>query len=240
MPIRAVLWDVDDTLFDYSGAERAGALAYFEAEGLLTAYGGAERALGLWREVMEINYHRFLAGELTFQEQRRERVRAFLGKPLDDLVADAWFDGYRARYEDSGWAAFPDVLPALDALTPGYRHGVLSNSSTTHQDDKLRRIGLRDRFEVLLCSDELGYAKPAPEAFLAACEALGLLPGEVAYVGDRPDLDARGADSAGLYGVWLDRRGTGNGLGLRRITGLGQLPAALCGGTRFGAPSSIG
>jgi putative hydrolase of the HAD superfamily len=239
--IRAVLWDVDDTLFDYSGAERAGALMYFQAEGLLPALGGAERALRLWREVMEIHYARFLAGELTFQEQRRERARAFLGRPLDDAEADAWFDGYRVHYEGADWSAFPDVLPALDALTPGYRHGVLSNSSALQQEPKLRTIGLGDRFECLLCSAELGHAKPAPEAFLAACGVLGLPPQEVAYVGDQPDTDARGADAAGLLGVWLDRTGCGAGApDVRRITGLGQLAAMLSGVTRFGAPSPIG
>jgi putative hydrolase of the HAD superfamily len=241
MPIRAVLWDIDDTLFDYSGAERTGALRYFEAEGLLRAYESAEQALGHWRAVMEIHYDRFLAGELTFPEQRRERVRAFLGRPLADAEADAWFEGYRVHYEGADWSAFPDVVPALDALTPAYRHGVLSNSSVLQQDPKLRALGLRDRFEVLLCSAELGHAKPAPEAFLAACDARRLPPREVAYIGDKPDIDARGADEAGLTGIWLDRARTGAGLpGLRMITGLGQLPALLAGDTRFGAPSRIG
>lgn len=132
-------------------------------------------------------------------------------------------------------------MPALDALTAGYRHGVLSNSSSAVQHRKLRRLGLRDRFECLLCSEELGHAKPAPEAFLAACDALGLPPHEVAYVGDKPDVDARGAEAAGLFGVWLDRAGDGVAApDLRRITALGQLPALLADHTRFGAPSPIG
>jgi putative hydrolase of the HAD superfamily len=242
VPIRAVLWDIDDTIFDYTGAERDGALAHFEAEGLLSAYGGSEQALGLWREVMEFHYDRFLAGELTFAEQRRERARDFLGRrSMDDAEADAWFAGYRAHFEASAATAFPDVLPALNTLTPAYRHGVLSNSSVAQQEPKLRRLGLRDRFECLLCSDELGHAKPAPEAFLAACDALGLPPREVAYVGDKPDTDARGADAAGLFGVWLDRAGrTPAPPDLRRITDLGQLPGLLTADTRFGAPSPIG
>ncbi|THA62050.1 HAD family hydrolase, partial [Streptomyces sp. A0642] len=34
MPIRAVLWDIDDTIFDYSGADRIGMRKHLEAEGL--------------------------------------------------------------------------------------------------------------------------------------------------------------------------------------------------------------
>jgi putative hydrolase of the HAD superfamily len=231
MPIRAVLWDVDDTLFDYIGSDRAGALAHIQAEGLLSRYGPAERALERWRAVMERQFARFLAGELGFLEHRRERARAFLGRPLSDEEADAWFARYIALYEKA-WRLFPDAVPALDALTPGYRHGVLSNSSAANQDRKLRRLGIRDRLEVLLCADALGCAKPAPEAFLAGCEALGLPPREVAYVGDRWDTDARGADEAGLRGIWLDRRGVGaegeegpwaEGRGVRRIGALSEL-----------------
>ncbi|MDX2703738.1 HAD family hydrolase [Streptomyces sp. PA03-6a] len=239
MPIRAVLWDIDDTIFDYSGAERAGALRHLEAEGLLGAFGGEERALRTWREVMEAHYTRFLTGELTFAEHRRERVRALLGPAVGDAAADAWFAAYYVHFE-AAWAVFPDVVPALEALTPGYRHGLLSNSSTAHQERKLTRLGLRDRFECLVCSQELGHAKPAPEAFLGACQALGLPPAEVAYVGDKADTDARGADAAGLYGVWLDRTGSVTAPDLRRITGLAELPALLAADTRFGAPSPIG
>ncbi|MFD8074438.1 HAD family hydrolase [Streptomyces sp. NPDC059718] len=239
MPIRAVLWDIDDTIFDYSGAERAGALRHLEAEGLLGAFGGEERALRTWREVMETHYARFLTGELTFTEHRRERVRALLGPTVGDAAADAWFAAYYVHFE-AAWAVFPDVVPALEALTPGYRHGLLSNSSTAHQERKLARLGLRDRFECLVCSQELGHAKPAPAAFLGACRALGLPPAEVAYVGDKADTDARGADAAGLYGVWLDRTGSVTAPDLRRITGLAELPALLAADTRFGAPSPIG
>ncbi|WP_432094297.1 HAD family hydrolase [Streptomyces sp. bgisy100] len=239
MAIRAVLWDIDDTLFDYTGSDRTGVLRHLAAEGLLTARESEEDALRLWGEAMESAFGRFLAGELGFPEHRRERARGFLGEPLSDDEADAWFGRYIAHYE-AAWTLFPDTLPALDALADGYRHGVLSNSSLPNQDRKLRILGLRDRFEVLLCADELGCAKPAAEAFLAGCDALGLPPEQVAYVGDRADVDARGATEAGLLGIWLDRADTGDASGLPRITGLAQLPALLRGDTRFGAPSTIG
>lgn len=227
MAIRAVLWDVDDTLFDYTGSDRTGALRHIEAERLLPRYASADAALARWRAVMEEQFARFLAGELGFLEHRRERVRGFLGAHLPDDEADAWFGRYVAFYEQA-WALFPDAVPTLDALTPGFRQGALSNSSTANQERKLRRLGIRDRLEVLLCADELGHAKPAPEAFRAGCAALGLPPGEVAYVGDRYDIDACAADEAGLHGVWLDRSGAGGGSAYaRRITGLGELPGLL-------------
>lgn len=159
---------------------------------------------------------------------------------MTDPQADAWFDRYVEHYK-AAWALFPDVLPVLDALAGTHRHGVLSNSSAANQDPKLRHLGLRDRFEVLVCAAELGVSKPDAAAFLAACEALALPPGQVAYVGDQPEIDARGARDAGLTAVWLDREG-GRGPGpegVHRIEGLDRLPELLAADTRFGARSGI-
>jgi putative hydrolase of the HAD superfamily len=225
--IEAVLWDVDDTLFDHSGAERIAALRYFAAQGLDTD----ETALRRWREITDEEYARFTAGELTFAGQRRERVRRLLERELSDAEADAWFGRYLEVFE-AAWSAFPDVEGVFEVLAaPPYRHGILSNSTTAVQERKLTMLGLRHRFEFVVCSDDLGCSKPDPRAFLQACSALGLPPEHVAYVGDRLDLDALGAQAAGLTGIWLDRTGAGASVpeGIHRITGLAQLPGVLRG-----------
>jgi putative hydrolase of the HAD superfamily len=224
--VLGVLWGIDDTLFDYSGAERAGILEYLAALGLLDAFSSADEAHALWNVDMETAYERFLAGELGFEEQRRVRVAAFLGR-IGRAAADpdAWFAGYLAAFTRHR-RVFDDVIPALDALS-GYRHGLLSNSSSRYQEDKLAAIGLRGRFVSLVCSDEIGHAKPAPEAFLAGCSALGLPPDQVVYVGDKLTTDAHGALAAGLRAVWLDRGGVGGGADVPRVRTLADLPELL-------------
>ncbi|MBT2509586.1 HAD family hydrolase [Streptomyces sp. ISL-98] len=239
MPINAVVWDIDDTIFDYSTADRVGMRDHLRAEGLADGYATVDHALARWREITELHWASFASGETTFEGQRRDRVRSFLGVPLSDDAADDWFGRYVAHFE-AAWKLFPDTVPVLDVLAEDYRHAVLSNSSVHNQDRKLRVLGVRDRFEALLCAAELGVSKPAAEAFHAACDALGLPPHEVAYVGDQPDIDAGGADAAGLAGIWLDRGGLGGRPDLVRITGLEQLPGLLRGDTRFGAPSTFG
>ncbi|GAA2279934.1 hydrolase [Streptomyces ruber] len=244
MDIRAVLWDVDDTLFDYTTADRAGMRGHLAAEGLLDGYGTVEEALARWRRVTDEQWARFAARETTFEGQRRDRVRVFLGEPaLTDAEADAWFQRYIGHYEGA-WAVFPDVLPVLEALAGSHRHAVLSNSSLLVQDRKLRVLGLRDRFEAVLCAADIGFSKPDARAFHTACEALDLPPHQVAYVGDHPEIDGRGAAGAGLLSVWIDRTGpyaaVDPPVGPRRITSLAELPAILGADTRFGAPSTFG
>ncbi|MGW7609253.1 HAD family hydrolase [Streptomyces sp. NPDC054766] len=244
MGIDAVVWDIDDTLFDYTAADRAGMRDHLAAEGLLDGRTTVEQALTRWREVTDAQWARFSAGETDWPGQRRERVRVFLGEPLSDTEADAWFDRYITHYE-CAWSLFPDVLPALDALGASHRHAVLSNSSLLVQDRKLRVLGVHDRFEAILCAAELGVSKPAAAAFHAACDALGLPPHRVAYVGDHPEIDGRGAADAGLLSVWIDRDGTHAAgavgrTGPHRIGSLAELPAVLGADTRFGAWSTFG
>ncbi|WP_406515119.1 HAD family hydrolase [Streptomyces sp. NBC_00873] len=239
MPIRAVLWDIDDTIFDYTGADRVGMRKHLEQEGLPDEYGSAEEALVAWRAITDTHWARFAAGETDFQGQRRDRVREFLSRALTDAEADDWFARHVAHYE-AAWSLFPDAVPALDLLANHYRHAVLSNSSIHNQDRKLRTLGVRERFEAVVCAVELGVSKPEAGAFHAACEALGLEPQDVVYVGDHPDIDAAGAVAAGLKGIWLDRGGRGGRPELERITGLDELPGLLADDTRFGAPDTFG
>ncbi|MGW6263207.1 HAD family hydrolase, partial [Streptomyces sp. NPDC055085] len=212
--------------------------------GLLDGYTSVEQALARWREITDAQWARFSAGETDWQGQRRDRVRVFLGERLSDADADAWFDRYVTHYE-SAWALFPDVLPVLDSLVGSHRHAVLSNSSLLVQDRKLRVLGVHDRFESILCAAELGVSKPAAAAFHAACDALRLPPHRVAYVGDHPEIDGRGAAEAGLLSVWIDRDGAhsaadGPPTGPHRIASLAELPSLLGADTRFGASSTFG
>ncbi|GAA5194308.1 HAD family hydrolase [Rugosimonospora acidiphila] len=228
MTIRAVLWDVDDTLFDYTGADRVGIRNHLAAEGLTELFPSVDHALRHWRAQTDLHWARFAARDTDFQGQRRARVRGFLGADLDNAEADSWFERYVAHFE-AGWALFPDSLAALDWLAGDYRQAVLSNSSLAYQERKLGILGVRQYFEAVLCSAELGASKPEAAAFHGACDALNLDPSEVLYVGNDPDLDAAGAVAAGLVGIWLDRDGVAGRPGLPRITDLGQLPAHLNG-----------
>jgi HAD superfamily hydrolase (TIGR01549 family) len=99
---------------------------------------------------------------------------------------------------------YPDVLPALDALkAAGYRVAIIANQPA-ERTAELRALGVRP--EVMAMSDEIGVAKPDAAFFTRALELMGdPAPGDVAYVGDRPDNDVRPAAAAGMRSVWIRR-----------------------------------
>lgn len=125
--------------------------------GLPEAYASVDDALAAWKAITAVHWARVAAGETDFLGQRRDRVREFLSRAMDDAEADDWFAGHLVHYE-AAWQLFPDVLPVLDLLAPDYRHAILSNSSTHNQHRKLTALGVRDRFESMVCAVELGIS----------------------------------------------------------------------------------
>lgn len=195
-----VLFDIDDTLLNHSVAERSAAAQLHMAIGTSVSI---EEFLLRWAAALERHFARYLAGEVSFQGQRRDRLREVVDSSLSDETADRIFADYLTSYEAS-WSLFSDVLPCLGSLSR-HRLGVLSNGQGIQQRRKLTQTGIVDRFECIVISEECGCAKPDAEIFLRACASVGESPANSVYVGDRYDLDAQAARTAGLQGIWLDR-----------------------------------
>lgn len=117
------------------------------------------------------------------------------------VLDEGGFDGVRSVLEHQqragklcvgGWHNVPD------------QHCVRLQAQ---QEAKVARTGLGRYLDVVLTSGELGVAKPDPRIFDLACRHLGVPPKRAVYVGDRLDVDALAATTAGLRGVWLNRTG---------------------------------
>jgi putative hydrolase of the HAD superfamily len=217
--LQAVLFDLDGTLMDHDAA-RVAALRSHLVEwlpGIETSE--LARLDEEWRRLEALHYEEYAAGRCSMREQRRRRVRGMheaLGRAIgSDEAADEWFAAYLEGYR-AAWSAFEDVLPALASLAsafPQAKFGVITNGEGEAQRAKLAAIGLTERFPLVVASGEVGVAKPDAEIFARACELLGVRAAQAAHVGDRLDLDAQAAASAGLRGIWLDRAGAGTGAG---------------------------
>lgn len=235
--IRAILFDLDDTLFAHRKAVEDGVVAHLRAQDDLPQRDHASEA-ARWTALEEKHYSRYLAGELDYLGQRHARARDFMApygiEFADNLAAELWFDDYLHSYR-AAWTLHDDALPALAALRDGgARLGIITNGVTHFQQPKLDVLGLTPWFEHVVTSGDFGAVKPDPSIFLHACEVFGVSPDEAVYVGDRLHTDALGAVAAGLTGVWLARNGASDAdaaeaasAGVTVIQTLADLPPAL-------------
>lgn len=209
-PIRGVLFDIDDTLVDL---EYAMTTALREvSEHLLPGLDqtGWERFGRIFTHETTHYFDRYLAGELTFNDQRLLRGRAALGhfgvELADGEEAHQWVTAY-GRVQPGYVRAFEDVVPLLDLLDDaGIPYGAVSNNVHDYQRAKLDGAGL-ERIIRLVGTDTVGVAKPEPAIYLEGVRLLGTDPADTLFVGDNRLLDAEGATAAGLLGVWLNRVG---------------------------------
>jgi len=95
----------------------------------------------------------------------------------------------------------------LDSLAHRVRLGLCSNFS--HSAMALRLLdecGFRARLDALVISDAVGIRKPRPEIFEAVLAELGVAPEEALHVGDSLSADIGGAAALGIRTAWITRR----------------------------------
>jgi putative hydrolase of the HAD superfamily len=182
-------------------------------------------ALGLWQSLEEVYMKAFLNKRMTFQEQRRARLRGVLEgygtdvSALDANELEALFTFYLKEYE-AAWRPFDDVADTLTYLrgAPGGT-AILSNGDRRQQEKKVAALDCTPSPRLFVPAD-LDAAKPDPASFLGACASMGWEPGTVLYVGDNPETDARPARNAGLRACWLNRHGAP-----ARFDGIPEIPS---------------
>ncbi|WP_116947787.1 HAD family hydrolase [Jiangella endophytica] len=225
--LAAVVFDLDDTLFDHSGSAARGFGSW-----LATFHGPATPELTTaWFELQDRHFAAWRDGHVSMIEQRRRRIGGLfelLGRPAPgpsglDALWGEYFTAYR-----SGWQRFDDAEAAVELVAAaGLRTGILTNGPEDMQHDKLAVIGLTGRVGPVLTAEALGSAKPDPRAYAGLCAELGLDPATILYVGDDHRLDVVAARAAGLRAVHLDRRGTGPAGERDRLSSLHDLAAHL-------------
>lgn len=219
--IRAVTFDLDETLFDFQSCMNAGAAAVVAALGERRP-AAADRATvtlfhELWREVTEEATKS--GAPIDWPRERRRGIErlALRCDCRDAVLVDELTDLY-FRLRHAPVLPFEDAAEAVARLSAHLPLGIISNANTT-----LEQIGLADNFRVVLNPGTSDYRKPAARIFHEAALALGCAPDELLHVGDRWEDDVAGALSAGCQAAWY-RRGSEVGGAVRVEADLPDMP----------------
>jgi putative hydrolase of the HAD superfamily len=203
--LRAVLFDLDDTLFDHRVCARTALTTLHEAYDAFRnrPFEEVERLHASFLEQLHV---RVTSGELPLEQARRERFRRLFTAvgvtPSDDVVVEA-AETYRGGYMKIR-RAVAGAAALLAAVKERSQVGIVSNNLLEEQQGKLRQCGL-DRFvDELVVSEETGMSKPDPRIFQIALDRLGCRADDVVMVGDSWAADVIGARAAGIRAIWFN------------------------------------
>jgi putative hydrolase of the HAD superfamily len=225
--IKSIIFDVDDTLYDFTSAHGAAlhALTAFAEDALGLS---AEAFVALHRETFRLQQAR--SGRTAASHNRLIRFQMMLEtlkKPvaLAPAMAELYWTALLARAK-----ALPGAAETLTRLREmGMAIGVGTNMTANWQYAKLKRLGLMAYVDYIVTSEEAGVEKPAPGLFMLCAEKAGCSPGECAFVGDSLPSDALGARDAGMAAYWFNQSADPVDVleGVTRIRAFSELPALL-------------
>ena len=202
--LRAVLFDLDDTLFDHESCARDALDAVYRSHERFRSVTFPEFER-LHAVLLEELHRRVMSGELDLDAARIERFRrlfeaAGAGGRSPEEGARVYRECYiRTRRAIAGAAAL------LSALKPQMKIGVVSNNLLAEQQEKMKQCGLDVFVDALIVSETVGVVKPDPLIFHVALEQLAVRRDETVMVGDSWASDVEGARAAGIPVVWFNR-----------------------------------
>lgn len=221
--IRAVIFDLDDTLY----SERAYVMSGFDA--VASAFAG------------ELGDP--LTGAATmrrlFDTEHRPRVFDALlearNLPSDRRLIERMIETYRAHAPSIG--LYDDAAAALAQLQDRYDLGLITDGPSASQWAKIDALHLRSHFREIIVTGDWGskFSKPHPRSFESMADRLHVSPGACVYIADNPTKDFIAPNTLGWMtiritrpdGIYRDRDAPNHGAARIQISSLNELEGYL-------------
>lgn len=204
--IKAVLFDLDDTLVDHHHASHTAITGVWERFSALRAV-TLDALAGEHQRLLELLHHEVAIGTRTAADARIERYRRlFEFAGADVRHASAATELHRRLYQ-ANRREVEGALALVAHLRERLRVAVITNNTVAEQTEKLATFGFAPHVDVLVTSEEVGAAKPDVRIFAAALARVECEPHEAVMIGDAWHADVLGATRAGIRALWLNRHG---------------------------------
>ncbi len=188
--IKAILFDLDNTLIDFRKMKSAASNAAIDA--MITAGMKLDK-----EEAINVLYQLYDQYGIEHQQILHEFMMR-THKNIDYGILAAGIVAYRkARVKHA--KPYPGVITTLSKLKQfGLKLAIVSDAPILQVWTRLTEIEVAGLFDAVVAFDDTGQAKPNSGPFRKAIEKLGVQPEEVLHIGDWPDKDIAGAKALGM------------------------------------------
>jgi len=206
---RHVFLDFDRTLWDFDAAAGAAFEQLMELHGLKEkGIPSAEEFYAVYHPMNEELWTLYRANKITKEELSLTRfVRPLLHYGIDDVaLAQRLSDDY-VRISPRMVRLVSGTKELLEYLKPKYSLHIITNGFSEVQNTKLTGAGIKDYFDTITVSEEVGVKKPDPEFFRYALKKAGAEATESIVIGDEMAVDIDGARAAGIDQIFFNPSG---------------------------------
>jgi putative hydrolase of the HAD superfamily len=208
MPIRALLFDLDDTLLETHHAHMTAIRLSCERAAAHHPEWTPESLQELFVSTYRVLEEQIESGELAFSTQLSFRQRTWedtlrtcgLSPALGEELAHVYLAERRKRY-----LLYDDVPTALDTLAPDYRLVLVTNGLGDLQREKVAAVQLERWFPHVVVSGEVRSWKPDAGIFQHALKLAEVEASEALMIGDNLHRDVAGASALGIATAWIRR-----------------------------------
>ena len=204
--IRNVLFDLDDTLFDFHKAEKIAltkTLVHFGID-------PTEETLALYSTINAAHWKRLELGEISREEVKVGRYRELfktIGVECDPVKATAYYESMLAI----GHYFMPGAPELLEELYGKYRLYIVSNGTAKVQEGRIGSSGIAKYMDGIFISQILGANKPDKQFFdICFAEIPDVSLSETVIIGDSLSSEIKGGINAGIITVWFNPKGIEN------------------------------
>lgn len=192
--IKAVIFDIDNTLTDFMKMKRTAVDA--AVEGMMDAgLPGAKEELV--KEVFDVYWKEGIEDQKIFDKI----LKAKLGH-IDFKILAGGILAYR-RAKNGTMTLYPRVNHTLiELMKMGIKRTVISDAPKMEVWLRIVGLGLHHFFDDIITSEDFGVKKPDPKPYRRALELLATKPEETLMVGDWPERDIQGAKGVGMRTAW--------------------------------------
>jgi putative hydrolase of the HAD superfamily len=221
-----VFFDLDRTLWDFEANSELALRMLHEDTGLVQHLPSFENFHKAYLKNNKLLWHKYSCGKLSKAELRYERFRATLRNfnIINENLTLQLGDGY-VELSPQQTALIPHARRVLEDLVEmGFNLHIITNGFLEVQHVKLKYAKIHEHFQVILCSEEVGFNKPHPTIFTKALQQANAQAKNSIMVGDDYRADILGSIKAGMQAVWFQKDLSNKSKFENKISCLSKLP----------------
>lgn len=225
MDVKLVIFDLDNTIWDFESNSRAALLELFEE--MDQEHNFDHDFDAFHREYVQINYRYwsdYEKGKIDKHKLRYGRFHdtfalfGFDHAPAIDRMADRYLEVSPLKT-----LVFDGAHETLDYLTGKYPLAIITNGFNEVVSLKMENCRLGPYFRHIQTSEDAGYQKPHPAIFQLVLNKFKVNPQNAVMIGDNLETDIAGAKSVGLHSILFDPKNQHGSYTDAKITHLSQL-----------------